>query len=156
MTDRPTARPRRESGGDELPARIASRTVKRVLRRVASKAPAKSTGSTTQLATRMCQGFAAIVGEPRRVSALGAARRGAQDSSEREAEDGRDQAKRGRFECEGDSDLARGEADRLQQPDLAVLLAGARTDEDADDHERDDQKQDREQGDDYLRALSVA
>ena len=32
---------------------------------------------TTQLATRMCQGFAAIVGEPISVSALGAARRGA-------------------------------------------------------------------------------
>jgi hypothetical protein len=76
MTDRPTARARREAGRDEVPARIASRTVQRVLRRVASKAPAKSTGSTTQLATRMCQGFAAIVGEPRRVSALGAARRG--------------------------------------------------------------------------------
>ena len=55
---------------------------------------------------------------------LGAGRRkaGGQDSPDREAEERRDQAKRDRFECEDASDLARREADRLQQPDLAVLL----------------------------------
>jgi hypothetical protein len=71
------SRASRESGGYDLPAAIASRTVKRVLRRVEVKAPANSTGSTTQPATSMCQGFAAIVGDPTSVSALGAASRGA-------------------------------------------------------------------------------
>jgi hypothetical protein len=156
MTDRTTARANNELGGDGLPARIASRTVKRVLRRVEVKAPAKSTGTTTQLATRMCQGFAAIVGEPSRVSALDAARRGARIAPSAKP---RAAATRPRAADSSAKTIPtwRGvKAGGLQQPDLTVLFAGAGADEDSDDDEGDDQEQDGEDGDDHLCALSVA
>ena len=111
---------------------------------------------TTQLATRMCQGFAAIVGEPISVSALGAARRGASNRPEREAEGRRDETEGGGLEREDGSDLARGEAGRLQQPDLTVLVAGAGADEDPDDDEGDDQEQDGERRHDDLHGLCIA
>jgi hypothetical protein len=85
---------------------------------------------------------------------LGKARR--KDCPEREAQCGCDNAERHGLQCEHDSDLAGGEADRLQQSDLTVLFAGARADEDSDDDEGDDQEQDGEDGDDHLRALCVA
>ena len=151
-----TARASREVGGDELPARIASRTLKRVLRRVAVKAPARSTGMTTQLATRMCQGFAAIVGEPISVSALGAARRGASSIPSVKPRAAAIKPRTGGLECEDGADLARGEAGRLQQPDLTVLSGGARADEDPDHDEGDDQEQDGERRHDDLDGLCIA
>ncbi len=154
--DRVMARANREVGGDELPARIASRTLKRVLRRVDVQAPARSTGMTTQLATRMCQGFAAIVGEPTSVSALGCGKARCEQHPEREAESRRDQAEGGGLESEDGSDLARREAGRLQQPDFTVLSRSAGPDEDPDDDEGDDQEQDGVRRHDDLDGLRIA
>ena len=103
----------------------------------------------------MCQGFAAIVGEPISVSALGAARRGATIDSEREAEGRSDETEGGGLEGENGTDLARREAGRLQQPDLTVLVAGAGADEDANDDEGNDQEQDGERRRDHLRGLCI-
>jgi hypothetical protein len=111
---------------------------------------------TTQLATRMCQGFAAIVGEPISASALGAARRGASKHPEREAEGRRDQTEDGGLEGEDGSDLARGEAGRLQQPDFTVLSRCPGADEDPDDDKGNDQEQDGERRHDHLHGLCIA
>ena len=102
----------------------------------------------------MCQGFAAIVGEPSSVSALGAARRGARIAPSAKPT-ARDETERGGLEREDGTDLARGEAGRLQQPDLTVLVAGAGADEDPDDDEGNDQEQDGEHRHDHLRALCI-
>ena len=103
----------------------------------------------------MCSGFAAIVGEPTSVWALGAARRGA-GPPKREAQCGCDSAERDGLQCKHDSDLAGSKTDRLQQSDLTVLFTGTRADEDSDDDEGDDQQEDSEHGDDHLRALCIA
>jgi hypothetical protein len=68
---------------------------------------------------------------------------GGEQRPDGEADDGRDQAERGGFDREHGGDLARGQANGLQQPDLAVLRGGAGTDEDRDDREDDDQEHDR-------------
>jgi hypothetical protein len=104
----------------------------------------------------MCQGFAAILGEPRRVSALGAARRGARTAPSAKPRSAATSPSAVDSSAKAIPIWRGREADRFQQLDLAVLLAGPGADEDSDDDEGDDQKQDREQGDDHLRALSVA
>jgi hypothetical protein len=86
----------------------------------------------------------------------GCGKAGREDRPECEAEYGRDQTERGGLQREGHSDLTRCEADRLQQPNLAVLLARTRADKDSDDDERHDQEQNREHRDDHLRALGIA
>ena len=126
-----------------MPARIASRTVKRVLRRVDGQGSGEEHGEHDAAGDEDVPGIRRDRrrAEERLGAGRGKARR--EDRPEREAQDGRDEAERGGLEREDDSDLARGEADRLQQPDLTVLFAGARADEDADDDEGDDQQQDR-------------
>ena len=94
-------------------------------------------------AMRRCHGFAAVVGEPSIVSALGAASRGASRTPIAKPMTDGDQAERGGLEREHGGDLARREADGLQQPDLAVLRAGAGADEDRHDREDHDEQQDR-------------
>ena len=66
-----------------------------------------------------------------------------------------DEPERSGLEREDGSDLARGEAGHLQQPDLTVLVAGAGADEDPDDDEGNDQEQDGEHRHDHLRALCI-
>ena len=75
---RAIVRARRDRGaGAGVPAWIACRALKRVARRVDERALPMSTSRTGMPATRRCHGFAAVVGEPSIVSALGAASRGA-------------------------------------------------------------------------------
>ena len=66
-----------------------------------------------------------------------------EDGSDREADDYRDHAEPGGFEREGRRHLSWGETNGFQQPDLAVLRAGASADQDRDNGEHHDEQHDR-------------